>query len=131
MEMVRSNEWAAIPCRSQAFLEFQPGETGIRGSPIPGVNQISRNIDSQNIRPQLSERNRRGAISAAKIQDRSGGAIPMELASDSPDCRMKEAISVKSPFSHNILFGFMVGNLYHAYTHDSCPGFAKKISTAR
>jgi hypothetical protein len=29
------------------------------------------------------------------------------LTNVSPDCRMKPAISLKSPFSHNILFGFM------------------------
>src|SRR5262245_41185355 len=46
-----------------------------------------------------------------RSKTRSGGAIPSDSTTTSPDWRMKAAISVKSPFSHNALFGFIISPL--------------------
>src|SRR5437762_1639983 len=39
---------------------------------------------------------------------RCDGVAARDLTNDSPDWRMQAAISVKSPFSHSALFGFMM-----------------------
>src|SRR5580765_5898967 len=48
-----------------------------------------------------------------RSKTRMEGLIARELTTASPDSRMNAAISVKSPFSHNALFGFMRSLLYH------------------
>ena len=48
-----------------------------------------------------------------RSKTRSGVVIPRDLTTASPDCRIKAAISVKSPFSHNALFGFMIASFYY------------------
>lgn len=52
-----------------SFLKPQPAEAQRRRPFIPGLNQVSRNIDSCDVSPQMGERNCRGAIAAAKVQD--------------------------------------------------------------
>src|SRR6476646_5933075 len=50
-----------------ARLEFQAGETRLRCSFGTGLNEVSGNIDANNLGAQKGERNRRRAVSAAKI----------------------------------------------------------------
>ena len=47
----------------------------------------------------------------ALSKTRNGSVIPRDVTTASPDSRIRPVISVKSPFSHKVLFGFMT--LYH------------------
>ena len=92
---------------TRRLVKFQARETRRTGSSVASVHLVSRNIDTSHIGSQARERQRRSAISAAQIQNLQGGAMPRDSTTASPECRMKAAISVKSPFSHNALFGFI------------------------
>ena len=94
-----------------SFLKFQTAETRFSGSPVPGLHEVPGDVDSSDFRPLKGQRQRRGAVSAV-----------------SPDSRINAAISVKSPFSHNALLGFMRMSLYLGHvlvqTTERCLGHA-------
>src|SRR5207253_10936739 len=52
-----------------SFLEFQSVQTLLRSPPVSGVDEVLRNVDSHDFGPETGERERRGAISAADIED--------------------------------------------------------------
>src|SRR5262245_35407033 len=58
----------------------------------------------------------------------SGGVMPRDFTRASPDCRMRAAISVKSPFSHNALFGFTVDS---AKVLKRVPTFLRLVKNGR
>ena len=53
-ERVKSNEWSldALQVARISLLKFQPGETRLRSSFVPGVNKVPGNVDSDNVSPQ-------------------------------------------------------------------------------
>ena len=69
-ERVKSNDWSLTPCRLHASpsLKVSRLSPSLRGSFVSGTNEVRGNVDSNNFRPQTCQRNRRGAIAAAKVQ---------------------------------------------------------------
>src|SRR5207245_741828 len=62
-----------------SFLEFQSVETRLRSPLVPGVDEVLRNVDSHDFGPETGERERRGAISAAYIEDPNRRRNPERL----------------------------------------------------
>ena len=56
-----------------SFLKLQPAETRLRGSSVPGFNEVPGDVDSNDLSPQTGQRNRRRAVSAAQVQDPQRG----------------------------------------------------------
>src|SRR6185369_263604 len=50
------------------FLKCQSSEPRLCSSLVSGVNEVFGNVDSNHDSPQPGERDRRGAIAAAKVQ---------------------------------------------------------------
>ena len=95
-----------------SLLKFQIGETRLRRSPVPGLNQIAGDVDSNDFSPRRASGTAVVPSPQPRSSTRSGGAIPRDFTTASPDSRMSAAISVKSPFSHNALFGFIATHLF-------------------
>src|SRR5262245_32171430 len=51
------------------LLEFAVRETRGPGAPVPGLHQIARDVDTQDIRPELRLRQSRRPVAAAEIQE--------------------------------------------------------------
>src|SRR6185503_7280691 len=51
-----------------SFLKCKSSEACLCRSLVSGINEVFGNVDSNNVSPQTGERNRRGAISTAKVQ---------------------------------------------------------------
>ena len=51
-----------------SFLKFQPVETRLRRSFVPGLNEVPGDVDSDNVGAHTGQRNRGCAISAAEVQ---------------------------------------------------------------
>lgn len=56
-----------------------------------------------------------------RSRTRVGGVIYSDWTTASPDFRIKPAIRVKSPFSHNSLFAFMTAFFFPFEIRDSPP----------
>src|SRR5438132_4059363 len=61
------------------LLKFQPVETHLRSSFVPGVNEVPGNVDSNHFSSRLCEGNRRRAIAAAEVQHPQWRRYPERL----------------------------------------------------
>lgn len=68
-----------------AFLELQAGETGRCGSPVPGIDEFSGDIDSDDFRAKLGQGKRSCVIPQPRSKIRSGDVSSKDLANASPD----------------------------------------------
>ena len=91
-----------------SFLKLQAAETCPRGSSVPGFHEVSGNVDSATSAPKRASGMAVAPSPQPRSRARSGGVIPIDSTTASPDSRMKAAISVNSPFPHSALFGFMM-----------------------
>ncbi len=77
------------------------------GAPVAGRDEVARDVDAQHVRTESCRGQRRRAVAGADVED-AHAFRDAELADEaSPLSRIVSAIRVKSPFSHNALFGFM------------------------
>src|ERR1051326_5749914 len=108
-ERVRSKEWLLIPSR----LHASPSWNFSRWSPACAARLFpaSTRFFAMSIPTTSAPRRARGSAVVPSQQPTSririGVVIPRDFTSTSPDSRMNAAISVKSPFSHSALFGFI------------------------
>src|SRR3989344_5621896 len=108
-DKVKSNEWLLISCS----LHASPSWNVRFARPISAARLFPASIRflAMSIPTTSAPKRARGIAVVPSPQPRSntliGGVTPRDETTASPDCRIKAAISVKSPFSHNALFGFI------------------------
>ena len=68
MLTTRSNVLSCSPARSSriAFLKPEVRETLLLHTPVPGLDQVARDIDAQNVRAKLRRRQGRRAVAACR-----------------------------------------------------------------
>src|SRR3989344_4594042 len=108
-ERVKSNEWSLTPCKLHASPSWNVSR--LRPASAARLFPASTRFLAMSIPTTSAPKRARGTAVVPSPQPRSktrsGVVIPRDLTSASPDWRMKAATAVKSPFSHNALFGFI------------------------
>jgi hypothetical protein len=68
MLTTRSNERSASSLRLLARLELEILQAELLRAPVPGLDEVARDVDTQHVRAELRRGHRGGSVSASEIE---------------------------------------------------------------
>jgi hypothetical protein len=90
-----------------AFLEPAVRQALCLRAPVPGFDEIARDVDAEDVSAEPGRRQGRRPVATSQVQHLQSRGMPSPATTTSPLSRMLAAMRVKSPFSHDALFGFI------------------------
>ena len=89
-----------------AVLEPASGQAFRGRAPSAGRHEVRGDIDARRLGPGPGSEQRRGAVTASRVQDFQSARYTRSMTSASPLERMHRAMRVACPSSQGALFGF-------------------------